>query len=86
MQKNLEKLSNPCFEYCYVMYGKSYTKECDNKCEYARVVKCLKEVLRQHRGRSYCKNYATCAEDTCNKCENYQLDFEKINKSYHIEK
>ena len=32
---------NPCFE-CYNRYGKQYTEECDNKCDYANVLSRLK--------------------------------------------
>ena len=29
----------PCYEHCYLKYGKEYTKECDDKCMYAKAVK-----------------------------------------------
>ena len=29
----------PCFEHCYIRYGKQYTKECDDTCGYAKAVK-----------------------------------------------
>ena len=32
---------NPCFE-CYNRYGKQYTEECDDTCEYAHVLSKLK--------------------------------------------
>ena len=31
-------LYNPCFE-CNLRYGHGYTEDCDNKCQYAKVVK-----------------------------------------------
>ena len=46
---------NPCFE-CMNRYGKQYTEECDNKCDYANVMFQLKsyggleEVLSVMRG------------------------------------
>lgn len=30
---------NPCIEHCYHRYGKGYSSDCDDKCEYAKVVK-----------------------------------------------
>ena len=29
----------PCFEHCHIRYGKQYTKECDDNCNYAKAVK-----------------------------------------------
>lgn len=29
----------PCYQHCYLRYGKKYTKECDLKCNYAKAVK-----------------------------------------------
>lgn len=34
----------PCYEHCYLRYGKQYTKECDDKCNYAKAVKENKEL------------------------------------------
>ena len=30
---------NPCYEHCYLRYSKQYTKECDDNCDYAKIVK-----------------------------------------------
>ena len=30
---------NPCVEYCYNKFGRSYSKKCDTMCDYARIVK-----------------------------------------------
>lgn len=30
---------NPCMEHCFIRYGKQYTSECDNVCDYAKAVK-----------------------------------------------
>ena len=35
---------NPCFEHCYVKYGKQYSEECEYKCEYAKSAKELEEL------------------------------------------
>lgn len=29
---------NPCIDYCFNRFGKEYTKDCDNNCEYAKVI------------------------------------------------
>ena len=29
----------PCYEYCYLRFGKQYTPDCDDKCAYAKVIK-----------------------------------------------
>lgn len=28
---------NPCIEHCYNRYGKQYSSDCDDKCEYAKM-------------------------------------------------
>lgn len=30
---------NPCVDLCYTRYGKQYSSNCDDKCEYAKAVK-----------------------------------------------
>lgn len=35
---------SPCFE-CLNRYGHSYTEECNNKCDYARISKENKELI-----------------------------------------
>lgn len=37
----------PCRDYCYVRYGKQYTPDCDNTCDYARVVIENRELRKQ---------------------------------------
>ena len=37
---------NPCIEHCYHRYGKGYSSDCDDKCEYAKVVK-EKKILEK---------------------------------------
>ena len=39
-----EKLFNPCYEHCFLRYGKEYSPECDLKCEYAKAVFMYKAV------------------------------------------
>lgn len=35
----------PCYEHCYLRYGKQYTAECDDECNYAKAVKENKELI-----------------------------------------
>ena len=35
---------NPCVDLCYLRYGKEYSEECDETCDYAKAVKELKEL------------------------------------------
>lgn len=34
---------NPCVELCYLRYGKEYSPECNEKCDYAKAVDELKK-------------------------------------------
>lgn len=49
---------NPCLE-CYNRYGKQYTEECDNTCEYAHALSKLKpygsidEIIKVLKGDSF---------------------------------
>ena len=29
----------PCYEHCYLRFGKQYTPDCDDKCAYAKAIK-----------------------------------------------
>ena len=29
---------DPCIDYCFNHFGKEYTKDCDNNCEYAKAI------------------------------------------------
>ena len=35
---------DPCIDYCFNRFGKGYTKDCDNNCEYAKVIAENKEL------------------------------------------
>ena len=37
----------PCFEHCYIRFGKQYTPDCDDKCAYAKAVKERNEALEK---------------------------------------
>ena len=49
---------NPCLE-CYNRYGRQYTEECDEMCEYANILSKLKpysnidEIVRILKGNSF---------------------------------
>ena len=82
----------PCKEHCYLRYGKQYTKECDDNCDYAHVAKLyeetkqiLKSVLTYYDGCAYCKHYPICAVGHCNNYEKYELDWVKIKNNYPID-
>ena len=38
---------NPCIDGCWNRYGQLYSSTCDGKCEYAKVVKELKELKKK---------------------------------------
>lgn len=58
---------NPCFEHCYNRYGKQYSSECDEKCEFAKMVKekkIIEEELEQYKlgdCMNNCEHYDNCA-------------------------
>lgn len=41
-----ENMFSPC-ACCYARFGRSYTEDCDNKCEYANILKRVNVVLEQ---------------------------------------
>ena len=84
----------PCKDYCYLRFGKQYTEKCDNACDYARVVKVLKEVLT-----SIDPCTVTCKKSyyqagvpwdcdhlgkDCQKCSMYEIDWNKVYNEYNI--
>ena len=84
----------PCFESCYLKYGKQYSEECNDSCDYAKAVlekneleKVLKAVLIYHNYRKcfYCKHYMACGEGGCDNYEEYELDLNKVKETYQIE-
>lgn len=36
----------PCIDFCYNRYGKQYSSDCDDKCEYAKVIR-EKKILEE---------------------------------------
>jgi len=41
------KLFNPCFEHCYIRFGKQYTPECDKTCIHAKIVQENKKLKQE---------------------------------------
>lgn len=48
---------NPCKDYCYIRFGKQYTKECDTQCEFAKV--CVENRELKKRLEAYEKSNST---------------------------
>lgn len=40
---------NPCFEHCYQRFGKQYTSDCDDKCEFAKVAKEKRKIEEEQK-------------------------------------
>lgn len=40
---------NPCFDYCYLKFGKQYTQDCDGKCVFAKVSKEKKKLEEERK-------------------------------------
>lgn len=41
-------LFNPCIGHCFIRYGKQYSKDCDAKCDYAKIAKELKLLKQEY--------------------------------------
>lgn len=75
---------NPCYELCYRYGGRTYTKECDVTCDYAKMAKMLKTVLINYTKCEYCRKYPICPVGSCYEYEKYELNFEKIKADYQV--
>lgn len=42
---------NPCVEHCFNRYGKQYSSECDEYCDYAKAVKEKKMLEEKNKER-----------------------------------
>lgn len=40
---------NPCYELCFLRFGKQYTSDCDDKCEFAKVSKEKKKLEEEQK-------------------------------------
>lgn len=83
---------NPCTE-CYRKFGKQYTPECDNECEFAQCGKILKGVLISSYGCFHCthRNCDSISKENCcsivgcNNYEKYQIDINRVIKDYALD-
>ena len=56
---------NPCYEHCYLRYGKQYTPECDTTCHFA------KQVLRNKKAKVVVEKYFYGENFYCPSCGQY---------------
>lgn len=84
----------PCYEHCYLKFGKQYSEECDDICDYAKASKENKELERilvtilnyyNYKECIYCKRRKTCLTGDCNNFEKYELDLDRIKADYQVE-
>lgn len=71
---------NPCFEHCYIRYGKEYTPDCDNKCDYARTARDLRLIEEElHRPVNTLGELAIrcCEMLECKNCPVHIHNFDK---------
>lgn len=76
-------MTNPCVELCYQRYGKQYTPDCDNKCEFARAIKENKSFKEEiDRPIQTIEELATqfCCLTECNNCPVMIHGYEKRTK------
>ena len=52
----------PCFEHCYLRFGKQYTPDCDDKCEYAKTVKERNKAIEEINSMKGRINFMTNTE------------------------
>lgn len=82
---------NPCVEHCYNRYGKQYSPDCDDKCEYAQTLK-EKKLLEEEMDRPIktLKELASqfCCLTECKNCpvviHRYEKRTENEKKNLHI--
>lgn len=65
---------NPCVDYCYFRLGKQYSLECEEFCDFAKVVKernrLLEECDELKRKIRKINDYIKECEDTSKNCSN----------------
>lgn len=69
-----ERLFNPCYEHCYLRFGKEYSPDCDEKCEYAKAVKERDAAVKELERLMYIFGEACdiCASKSCTVPELYK--------------
>ena len=71
---------NPCYEHCFLKYGRQYSKDCDNKCEYAKVIvenKALNKVRGYPVHNIYDVASKFCMLSECENCPVHIYHYEK---------
>lgn len=75
---------NPCIDFCYARFSKQYSSDCDDKCEYAKIVK-EKKLLEEEMDRPIktLGELATqfCCLIECKNCPVMIHEYEKRTKS-----
>lgn len=74
---------NPCIDYCFMRNGKEYSSKCDDKCEYAKVVKekeQLEEFLNQPIRNLDDLVVFICENIECKNCPIITCNFDKRSK------
>lgn len=75
---------NPCVELCYQRYEKEYTPDCDNKCEFAKIIKenkMLKEEMDRPIQTLEELTIQFCCMTECNNCPVMIHEYEKRTKN-----
>jgi murein L,D-transpeptidase YafK len=77
---------NPCYDYCYIRFGNQYTEDCDNKCEFAKVVK-EKKLIEKELDRPI-KTLSELATQFCciTECKNCPVVIHNYEKRTEYEK
>lgn len=77
---------NPCIEHCYNRYGKQYSSDCDDKCEYAKVVR-EKKLLEEEMDRPI-KTLGELATQFCclTECKNCPVVIHEYEKRTKLDK
>lgn len=77
---------NPCYEHCYLRFGKQYTPDCDDKCDYAKTVK-ENKLLKEEMDRPI-KTLGELAAQFCclTECRNCPVTIYKYDKRTKLDK
>ncbi len=77
---------NPCIDLCYTRYGKQYSPDCDDKCEYAKIAK-EKKLLEKEMDRPI-KTLGELASQFCcvTECKNCPVVIHEYEKRTKLDK
>ena len=77
---------NPCYEHCFIKYGKQYTSECDTKCDYAVLAK-EKRIFCEQLDRRIESLYDIAIQIcTVTECKNCPVHYEPFETRTEFEK